>query len=98
MSMQADVKAYYVKGIPTQPIINSRCRIKGLVISPSGSANTLNFYDGTSIYNVLKLSIDITTSTALVSIQIPSEGILFETGVFYAPTTTDSTTFTIFYG
>jgi hypothetical protein len=92
--MQTDVKAAHLNA--SGAAVGFRCRVKGYQIAP-GSAGQLNFYDNASAGSgTIRLSVDTTANTAIISTLIPGEGIVFENGVYISLPA--STSITVFYG
>ena len=79
--MQTDIKSAHLNA--SGIVFGDRTRVRGYQIKPSGTAGQIDFYDNPSAAsgNIL-LSVDTTTNTAVISTLIPSEGILFERGVY----------------
>jgi hypothetical protein len=79
--MQTDIKSAHLNA--SGVVFGDRTRVRGYQIKPSGTAGQIDFYDNPSAAsgNIL-LSIDTTNNTAVISTLIPSEGILFERGVY----------------
>ena len=92
--MQSDVKAAHLNA--SGVVFAGRVRVRGYQIAP-GSAGQINFYDNaTTNSGNINLSVDTTANTAIISTNIPGEGILFQNGVYV--TLPASTTITVFYG
>ena len=93
--MQTDVLATHLNGdgvVAAYPV-----RVKGYQIKPGGTAGQIDFYDNVSAASgTIRLSLDITTNTAVISTIIPGEGIRFTNGVF-VDLPTDAA-ITVFYG
>ena len=93
--MQTDVLATHLGAdgvVAAYPV-----RVKGYQIKPGGTAGQIDFYDNaTEASGTVRLSLDITTNTAVVSTIIPGEGIRFSNGVFVDLPT--SAGITVFYG
>ena len=79
--MQTDVLSGHLNAdgvIAAYPV-----RVKGYQIKPGGTAGQIDFYDNISAASgTIRLSLDITTNTAVISTIIPGEGIRFNNGVF----------------
>lgn len=94
MAVQTDVKAAHLNA--TGLAVTGRCRVKGYQMAPGGTAGEVNFYDNTTSSGDIRLKVDVTTNTAIISTFIPGEGILFVNGVYITLPTSASVT--IFYG
>jgi hypothetical protein len=91
--MQTDVKSIHLSA--SGVVFGSRVRIRGYQLAPSGTAGQFDFYDNaTTNSGVVKLSVDATTNTAVISTTIPGEGILFEKGCYLV---IPSGSITVFY-
>ena len=92
--MQTDVKAVHADA--SAKIITGPVRIKGYQVASGGTAGEIQFWDtaGNSAAGTERLTINITTNTAVVSTLIPGEGIKFDLGVYVVlPTNAAVTTF-----
>ena len=93
--MQTDVLAAHLNAdgvVAAYPV-----RVKGYQVKPGGTAGQIDFYDNaTEKSGTVRLSLDITTNTAVISTIIPGEGVRFFNGV-YVDLPTDAA-ITIFYG
>ena len=93
--MQTDILATHLNAdgvVAAYPV-----RVKGYQIKPGGTAGQIDFYDNaTEASGTVRLSLDITTNTAVISTIIPGEGIRFTNGV-YVDLPTDAA-ITVFYG
>lgn len=95
MATQTDVKSAHLNA--SGVAVPSRTRIKGYQILPGGTAGQIDFYDNsTTNSGTVRLSIDISTNTAIISTLIPGEGILFYNGAYVVLPA--SAGITIFYG
>jgi hypothetical protein len=93
MTMQTDVKMTHLNA--SGVVFAGRCRIRGYQIAPSGSAGQIDFYDSaTTNSGTIRLSVDMTTNTAIISTTIPAEGILYENGCYVS---LPSGAITVFY-
>jgi len=55
-------------------------RVKGYQIKPGGTAGQIDFYDNASAASgTIRLSLDITTNTAVISTILPGEGTVIST-------------------
>ena len=94
MTMQYDVKAVHADA--SAKIITGPVRIKGYQVASGGTAGEIQFWDtaSNSATGTERLTINITTNTAVVSTLIPGEGIKFDLGVYVVlPTGAAVTTF-----
>ena len=95
MGMQYDVKAAHLNADGV--IFAGPTRVKGYQLAPGGTAGEINFYDNASAASgPIRLTLDITTNTAVISTSIPGEGIRFENGIYVDLPT--SAAITVFYG
>jgi len=77
--------------------VSGPVRIKGYQVKPGGTAGQIDFYDSSSAASgTIRLSIDITTNTAIISTLIPGDGIKFYNGIYVDLPT--SAAITLFYG
>lgn len=92
MGMQYDVLAASLAASGT--IYNGRSRVKGLLVIPGASAGSVVLKDGgsggTTIMTIATLAAGIP-----FSVQIPGEGVLFETNSY---ATLTNATIVAFYG
>jgi len=79
MAMQYDVKA--ATATTNSTVVSYRVRVKGLVVSPDGSAGSVVVKDGGSGGTVI-LTVPTTASTNPFPVVIPGEGILCATSVY----------------
>ena len=90
--MQTDVKA---KSLSTSDsIYGDRTRVKGLVITPGGSAGSVILKDGGTSGTTI-LTINTVANGETFNVLIPGEGVLFSTDVY---ATLSNATVTVFYG
>ena len=82
MAMQYDVKAAHTDA--SAQIITGPVRIKGYQLAPGGTAGEIQFWDTTanSATGTERLTLNITTNTAIISTLLPGEGIRFTNGVY----------------
>ena len=94
--MQTDVKSAHLTGA-TATLVSYRTRVRGLIFLGDGTAGDIVFRDGGST-GPIKLQFNIpSNSNNDVAVNIPGEGILFETSVYVSlPGTASSVT--VFYG
>jgi len=94
MGMQYDVKAAHADA--SAKIITGPVRIKGYQIASGGVAGEIQFWDtaSNSATGTERLTLNVTTNTAVISTLIPGEGIRFDLGVYIKlPTNASVTTF-----
>ena len=91
--MQYDVKAARVGATGTA--VNHRTRVKGYSIAHTASAGSIVLRDGGGSGATL-LNIDTPAVAGSMYLEIPGEGILFETDVH--ATLTNVTGLTVYYG
>lgn len=90
--MQTDVKA--ARATATGTMVDTRTRLKGVVVTGSAGAGSVVFRDGGATGPVL-LQLDV-LANAEKDISIPGEGILFSTDIH--ATITALTSVVAFYG
>ena len=94
--MQTDVKAVYVASSGANAYAGP-ARVKAVYVNSSG-AGTLELTDGgTSGTSRLKFDYPASATNNPICLQIPGEGVWFDTTV-YVKTLTGATSATIFYG
>jgi hypothetical protein len=90
--MQTDVKA---KSLSTSDsVYGDRTRVKGLVITPGGSAGSVILKNGGTSGTTI-LTINTVANGETFNVLIPGEGVLFSTDVY---ATLSNATVTVFYG
>jgi hypothetical protein len=90
--MQTDVKA---KSLSTSDsIYGDRTRVRGLVITPGGSAGSVILKNGGTSGTTI-LTINTVANGETFNVIIPGEGVLFSTDVY---ATLSNATVTVFYG
>jgi hypothetical protein len=88
---QTDVKAQHVEATGT--VVSNRTRVKGYQCISGGTAGDVIFRDGGSS-GTTRLQFNIGTGTQPIGLNIPGEGILFNTDVHVTlPTSAKITTF-----
>ena len=93
--MQTDVKAGHRDS--SGVLYVGRTRVRGYQVASGGTAGEIQFWDNaTTNSGQEKITVNITTNTAVVSTLIPGEGVLFENGVYIVLPTNAS--ITVFYG
>ena len=90
--MQTDVKAKSLAA--SGSVFGGRTRVKGLVITPGGSAGSVVMRDGGSGGTAV-FTINTVANGQVESILIPGEGVVFNTDVYVTLT---NATVTVFYG
>jgi hypothetical protein len=95
MGMQYDVKATHLNADGV--VFAGPTRVKGYQLAPGGVAGEINFYDSASAASgTIRLTLDISVNTAVISTLIPGEGIRFDNGVYVDLPA--SAAITVFYG
>lgn len=90
MSMQTDVKAVHRE--TTGSVFDGRARIKGYHAISGGTAGDVIFTDGNGGATLLQFN--IATGTQPITMLIPGEGILAQSGIYVTlPATAKITTF-----
>jgi hypothetical protein len=94
--MQTDVKAAHLDGNAT--VFSGPTRVKGYQVAPGGTAGEIQFYDTTSnsATGTNRLTLHVTTNTAVIATLIPGEGVRFDNGVYVSLPANSS--ITVFYG
>jgi hypothetical protein len=92
MGMQTDVKAKSLAA--SGSIYGDRTRVKGIIISPGGSAGSVELKDGGSGGTTV-ISITTVANGETFNALIPGEGVLFSTNVY---ATLSNASVTVFYG
>jgi hypothetical protein len=82
MGMQYDVKAAHADA--NAQSITGPVRVKGYQIAPGGTAGEIQWWDtaSNSATGTERLTINITTNTAVIATLLPGEGIRFNDGVY----------------
>jgi hypothetical protein len=94
MAMQYDVKMVHADA--NVQAITGPVRVKGYQVASGGVAGEIQWWDtaSNSATGTERLTINVTTNTAVVSTLIPGEGIRFDLGVYIKlPTNASVTTF-----
>ncbi len=95
MGMQTDVKAGHRDS--SGVLYVGRTRVRGYQVASGATAGEIQFWDNaTTNSGQEKITVNITTNTAVVSTLIPGEGVLFENGVYIVLPTNAG--ITVFYG
>ena len=94
--MQTDVKATHIDGNAT--VFSGPTRVRGYQVAPGGTAGEILFYDTTSntATGTNRLTLHVTTNTAVIATLIPGEGVRFDNGVYTVLPANAS--ITVFYG
>jgi len=93
--MQTDVKAGHRDS--SGVLYVGRTRVRGYQVASGATAGEIQFWDNaTTNSGQEKITVNITTNTAVVSTLIPGEGVLFENGVYIVLPT--NAAITVFYG
>ena len=94
MTMQYDVKMVHADA--NVQAITGPVRIKGYQIAPGGTAGEIQWWDtaANAATGTERLTINITTNTAVIATLLPGEGIRFNDGVYVKlPANASVTTF-----
>ena len=89
MGMQTDVQAKSLAA--TGEIYGDRTRVKGFIVSPSGSAGNAALSDG----GTQKIFISTVANGEAFNVLIPGEGVVFQSNVV---ATLNNTSITVSYG
>ena len=76
--MQTDVLAVHRE--TTGTMVSGRNRIKGLIVTPGGTAGDIIFRDG-GASGTTRLQFNLSTNQSAFSFTVPGEGILFTTDI-----------------
>ena len=91
--MQTDVKAVHTDATGT--LVSGRNRVKGLIVTPGGTAGDIILRDGGS-GGTTRLQFNLSTNQSAFSFTVPGEGVLFLTDIHV--TLPASSKITVFYG
>jgi hypothetical protein len=94
MGMQYDVQMVHADA--NVQAITGPVRVKGYQVASGGVAGEIQFWDtaSNSATGTERLTLNVTTNTAVISTLIPGEGIRFDLGVYIKlPTNAAVTTF-----
>ena len=82
MTMQYDVKMVHADA--NVQAITGPVRVKGYQLASGGTAGEIQFWDtaANSATGTERLTLNITTNTAVISTLLPGEGIRFTDGVY----------------
>jgi hypothetical protein len=94
--MQTDVIAKHLDGNAT--VFAGPTRVRGYQVAPGGTAGEIQFYDTASntATGTNRLTLHVTTNTAVIATLIPGEGVRFDNGVYTVLPANAS--ITVFYG
>ena len=105
MSMQTDVKSAHSSASTSGTavaLVTGRVRLKSIIIASGATAGTATFSDGATAANaavgVSRIVCDTGANSNMTNLLLPGEGILFENGIWYTPTTTVPLGVTVVYG
>jgi hypothetical protein len=91
--MQTDVLAAHRE--TTGTMVSGRNRVKGLIVTPGGTAGDIILRDGGS-GGAARLQFNLSTNQSAFSFTVPGEGVLFLTDIHVTLPT--SSKLTVFYG
>ena len=95
--MQTDVKSAHLTGV-SGTLLNAPTRLKGICFLGDGTAGDMEFRDG-GVNGPTRLDFNIpANSNNVVNIQIPGEGIKFNTSIYVVMPSAGGSSVTIFYG
>ena len=93
--MQTDVKAVHIDA--SGVIYAGPTRVRGYQVAPGGTAGEIQFFDNaTTNSGTNRLTLHVTTNTAVIATLIPAEGVRFDNGVYCVLPANAS--ITVFYG
>jgi len=93
MSMQTDVQAVHKEATGT--VVSGRNRLKGLIVTPGGTAGDIVLKDG-GASGTVRLQFNLSTNQSAFSVLVPGEGVLYLTDIHV--TLPASSKITVFYG
>jgi hypothetical protein len=91
--MQTDVLAVHRE--TTGTVVSGRNRIKGLIVTPGGTAGDIIFRDGGS-GGTARLQFNLSVNQSAFSFTVPGEGVLYLTDIHVTLPTASK--ITVFYG
>ena len=91
--MQTDVKSVHRE--TTGTAVSGRNRLKGLIVTPGGTAGDIILRDGGGSGTV-RLQFNLSTNQSAFSVLVPGEGVLYITDIHV--TLPASSKITVFYG
>jgi hypothetical protein len=102
--MQTDVKSVHANGGTTGvavSLLTGRFRVKSVIIAGGAGSGIVKLSDGTTSANsavgITELELDTGANSNVVNVLLPGEGILFENGIWYTPTTVVPIGITVVY-
>ena len=93
MSMQTDVLAVHRE--TTGTMVSGRNRVKGLIVTPGGTAGDIVLRDN-GASGTVRLQFNLSTNQSAFSFTVPGQGVLFLTDIHVTLPT--SSKLTVFYG
>lgn len=93
MGMQTDVLAVHRE--TTGTVVSGRNRLRGLIVTPGGTAGDIIFKDG-GASGTVRLQFNLSTNQSAFSVLIPGEGVLYTTDIHVTLPTAAKVT--VFYG
>lgn len=93
MAMQYDVKASTIT--ESGSVYGARTRVKAITVTPTSTAGSVVLKDG-GASGTSRLTLTTTTSTVPFTVNIPGEGIVFDSTVYGV--LTGVAAITVFYG
>ena len=93
MSMQTDVLAVHRETPGT--VVSGRNRLKGLIVTPGGTAGDIILRDG-GASGTTRLQFNLSTNQSAFSGLVPGEGVLYLTDIHVTLPTASK--ITVFYG
>jgi hypothetical protein len=91
--MQTDVLAVHRE--TTGTVVSGRIRLKGLIVTPGGTAGDIIFRDG-GASGTVRLQFNLSTNQSAFSVLVPGEGVLYFTDIHVTLPTASK--ITVFYG
>ena len=98
--MQTDVKSAHSSASVAsggELVVSGRYRLKSIIIAGGVGAGTITFRDGSATGPSL-IVLDTGTNSNLTNVILPGQGILFNLGMFYVPSTVAPLGVTVIYG
>ncbi len=91
--MQTDVKAAHRE--TTGTVVSGRNRLKGLIVTPGGTAGDIIFRDG-GASGTARVQFNLSINQSAFSFTVPGEGVLYITDIHVTLPTASK--ITVFYG
>ncbi len=91
--MQTDVKAAHRE--TTGTVVSGRNRLKGLIVTPGGTAGDIIFRDG-GASGTVRVQFNLSINQSAFSFTVPGEGVLYITDIHVTLPTASK--ITVFYG